>query len=347
MDEKIFLRFENGGRRMNVVSFAPKEGIRFDEPQDASPLNVAIGVQPLFPARLHPVRMRHDWRDNEFNLDVTLEGGGLLLSGFEGDREGLPFGPYDLNIEVESYSFRNAQPRIVLNRGERKEVVLQVEPDLRRVKLAGNFDPASQTIIDASEIDGQPLGAWLTSQKPRAARQACLLNVLTKLAAKPAPGTKLPPLNRQVTSLYFADVDRVYALAQPRLADELESLVEEKGWVAEGRPGAPIHARLLNTIPEADRDKFDLLSYRQGGRNCLQVVVARAKPGFTQPAIFADLDIDLGNPLWDLEGVLIHVGELLDSGRTDHFTLQKKLRAAPETGDFVFYDIVTAKKTAV
>jgi hypothetical protein len=351
MNEQIFLRFENGGRPMTVVSFDPAQGLEFDEPKDASPLNMAIGLQALFPARLHPVRLRHDWRNKEFNLDVRKESGGLLFSGYKGDPEGLPFGPYDISIEVESYQFKNAQKRVVIAQGGRAEVVLSVKPDLRRVSLRDNFDAESERIVQASSIEGAPLAQWLRSDKPRAARQACLLNVLTKLAVRPAPARGFTePLSRRVETMYFADVDRVYASADPDLTADLESLVRSELWVREGTPKADIHRRLLNTLPqfgisESDAGRFDLQSFRQGGRNCLQIVLAIPRKDFKHPAVYADIDIDLGNPLWDLEGLCVHLGELLDPGRTDHFALHKKLRKG-DTSDFIFYDVVAAKAAA-
>ena len=348
MNEQIFLSFENSGRPMNVVAFDPAQGLEFEEPKEASPLNMALGLQALFPARLHPVRLRHDWMEKEFNLDVTLESGGLLFSGFHGDPEGLPFGPYDITVEVESYQFKNAQQRIVLKEDGRSDVLLRVKPDLRRVSLRNNFDPESERVVRASSVDGEPLSQWLANNRPRAARQACLLNVLTKLAVRPAPARGFAePLTRLVETIYFADVDRVYASADPGLLSELERLVKGELWVREGSPRAGIHRRLLDTLPqfgvsEADIEKFDLVSFRQGGRNCLQIVLASPRQDFPHGAAYADIDIDLGNPLWDLEGLSVHLGELLDSGRTDHFAMHKKLRKG-DTSDFIFYDVVTAE----
>jgi hypothetical protein len=91
-------------------------------------------------------------------------------------------------------------------------------------------------------------------------------------------------------------------------------------------------------VPDADALRFSLMSYRQGGRNCLQIVVASPPQGLADTTVYADIDIDLGNPLWDLEGLIVHLGELLDSGRTDHFSLRRALQRGP-TSDFVYYDV--------
>ncbi len=346
MDESILLHFANDGKPMKVLSFHRSEGVRFHQPKDASPLNLALGLQPLFPGRLDPVRLRHDWREKQFNLDVAVHDGGLLLSGYRGDREGLPFGPYDLTVEVESYRFQNGQQRILLQKGERKTVALVTESDLRRVQLLDNYDAATASLVNQSTVDGNPLAAWLASPVPREARKACLLNILTKLAAPPMPGARQPALTGLFASLHFADVDRVYAAADPALPPQLDRFVSRNGWAFEGRPKASIHQKVvtdaLKRFPELrgkTLDDFVLSSYRQGGRNGLQIVVAA--PKFAHPVVYTDLDIDLGNPLWDLEGAIIHLGELLDSGRTDHFSLHRKLNRG-ETQDFVFYRIVEA-----
>jgi len=114
------------------------------------------------------------------------------------------------------------------------------------------------------------------------------------------------------------------------------------------RPQHPIHQRLLdllvrlNIVDRAAIGGFQLVSYRQGGRNCLQIVLAIPPAGFSDPTLYADIDIDLGNPLWDIEGLVVHLGEMLDSGRTDHLKLRDRLDRG-DTRDFMFYDVVQAE----
>lgn len=345
MDEKIILKFQNDGAPMKVHSFSADEGIAFDKPKDVSPLNIAFGLQSLLPGRLDPVRLRHDWRNKEFGLDATVEAGALVLSGHNGDREGLPFGTYDITIELESYRFRNAEQRIVLRQGQQAEIVLDALPDRRRIQLRDTFDDRTSELIGKSTVDGMPATVWLGSDKPREARKACMLNILCKLAARPMPNSPVKSLTPRFESLHFADVDRVYAAANPELRNDLEAFVNKKGWVFEGFPKAAIHRRVVVDAIKRFRPElsgktesdFNLASYRQGGRNSLQIVIA--EPKFAHPRIYADLDIDLGNPLWDLSGFIVHLGELLDPSRTDHFDLHRKLSRG-DTDDFVFYDIV-------
>ncbi len=343
MDERILLRFQHGGKPMTAVSFQTNAGIVFDEPKDASPLNVAIGVQSLQPVRLELVRKRHDWRNNEFKLDVVLHDGGLLLSGFKGDRDGLPSGPYDLTVEVESYRFREPTPRVVVRDGKQANAVFDAEPDTRQVVLKNNFDKATAALVNNSSVDGEALVSWLGNKVPREARKACLLNVLTKLAAPPMPKVK-KGLTQRFQSIHFAEVDRIYGVVDPALKSDLDGFVGKEGWVFEGRPKAAVHKKVITDAiarfpvelgGKTEKD-FKLESWRQGGRNCLQVVIAT--PQFAHTQAYAEADIDLGNPLWDLDGLFVHLGELLDSGRTDHFDVHRKLKKG-ETEDFVFYDV--------
>jgi len=344
MDERILLRFQHGGTPMRAVSFQTNTGIVFEEPKDASPLNLAIGVQSLQPVRLEAVRRRHDWRNKEFKLDVVLHDGGLLLSGFKGDREGLPPGPYDLTVEVESYRFKDPTPRVVLPEGKQKAVVFDAEVDTRNIALRGNFDKATDKLVNNSSIDTDPLLTWLASKTPRPARKACLLNILTKLAAPPMPKVK-KGLTHRFQSLHFADVDRIYGVADPALKDDLTGFVAKEGWVFEGRPKAAVHKKVVSDaiarfpadLAGRTEKDFQLESWRQGGRTCLQVVIAT--PLFKQDKSYVEADIDLGNPLWDLDGLFVHLGELLDPSRTDHFDVHRKLKKG-DTEDFVFYDVV-------
>lgn len=347
MNESFLLSFQSEGRPRNVASFRADQGIVFEWHRDASPLILALGLKALSPGKLEPVRSRHGWRDKQFYLDAVVEAGGLRFSGFQGDPEGLPPGVYDLTVEVESMRLRRPARRIEIREGRQTQVVLEEIPDRRAIRLRDNLDPQISGLIrePRSVIDGQPLADWLGSRQPRAARQACLLNVLAKLRVPPDPPAGFTaPFTSSLEFLYFADVDRVYAAARSELASYLEELVAAKLWVKEGRPVATIHERLLASlarfgVDEATRERFALNSFRQGGRNCLQICVASPPEDFADPTLYLDIDIDLGNPFWDLEGLFVHLGEFLDPAKTDHFALRRALNQGA-TKDFLCYDVV-------
>lgn len=348
MNEKIRVTFQQSGRPLTVTSLELHEGITFAEPIDASPLNLGFGLQSLQPVRLASVQQRHGWSGDTFAFDARLDAGGILFSGFQGDPAGLPPGPYDVTVEVESYTLKNGQSRIVVKDGATATLVLEVKPETRRIELRNNFDAVTGAVIEASTIDGKDMASWLAGAVrplPRVQRRVCALNILSRLAAPPMPAVKRG-LTRHVRAAHFADVDRLYITADPILNDILKGFVAADGWEGEGPPRHPIHRRVvtdaLRRFPEL-RDKtpadFVLQSYRQGGRTGLQIVVAI--PKFEHPVVYADIDIDLGNPLWDVEGVLIHLGELLDGGPTDHFKVREKL-AKMLSSDFIFFTVKDA-----
>jgi len=133
------------------------------------------------------------------------------------------------------------------------------------------------------------------------------------------------PANREVIQRWESVIDGLVAdLARP--------------FYAEGPPTAPIHQRLLDAIPPAEKAGFGpLLSYRAEGRPSMQIVIAI--PPVASAHTYADIDLDLGNPLQDALGVIVHAGELLDGKETNHLDLRKEL-ARGRAVDFLYYTIV-------
>lgn len=68
----------------------------------------------------------------------------------------------------------------------------------------------------------------------------------------------------------------------------------------------------------------------------MQVTVAR--PENASDRFYADVDLDLGNPLQDVAGFLVHFGEIVVPGRTDHFRLRRRL-VRGEMAQFIYYEI--------
>jgi hypothetical protein len=135
--------------------------------------------------------------------------------------------------------------------------------------------------------------------------------------------------------------DRLYAKVDRKLLDSLQTLANDpkRPVYAEGTPHAPIHGRLLTEMPEPPDVKArfkSLLSFRAEGRPSLQVVVA--VPPADSPHTYADFDLDLGNPLQDVSGFFVHMGELLDGKPTNHLDLRKRL-VKTKAADFLYYTV--------
>jgi hypothetical protein len=63
-----------------------------------------------------------------------------------------------------------------------------------------------------------------------------------------------------------------------------------------------------------------------------------AVPPVGAPHTYADFDLDLGNPLQDVLGLVVHVGELLDDNPTNHLDLRRRL-AKGKAADFLYYTV--------
>jgi len=112
---------------------------------------------------------------------------------------------------------------------------------------------------------------------------------------------------------------------------------EDRLFFDEGAPGAAIHQRLLG---RAGVPQHQLESFRQDSRNSMQVVMAYPSGQPAGGRYYADVDIDLGNPLRDIEGFVVHLGELLSGRDTDHLKLQSALtKKGQPTAPFIYYDV--------
>ena len=54
--------------------------------------------------------------------------------------------------------------------------------------------------------------------------------------------------------------------------------------------------------------------------------------------MFADIDLDLGNPLQDIAGFVVHIGELLNGRPTNHLDLRKTLGAG-KAKPYLYYTV--------
>jgi hypothetical protein len=97
---------------------------------------------------------------------------------------------------------------------------------------------------------------------------------------------------------------------------------------------------MLSALPEPPDVKarfVTLSSFRGEGRPSMQAVVAI--PPADLPHTYAEFDLDLGNPLQDVLGFFVHMGELLDGKPTNHLDMRKVLAKA-KASDFLYYTVV-------
>jgi hypothetical protein len=341
MNEFIEVRFQKDGRRLRVRRQLPG-GIEFDEP-DAFERTVGIAFDARAAAtreRMNSIRRVQGWDPGQFKLNVSVEDGSLVLRGV--NPHALPEGFYKLRVEIEeAETVGGFKPANVEHDGG-TSVTIDVRMDDRGIDVdIDDCDNQIRDVLDRSTIDGVTALDWVADEDHRPSRRACLLNLLASLRCRPTAST---PLVGLVHDVFVAANDRIYARVDRTLLDRLNTLVADpdQPFFAEGTPHAPIHGRLLSAIPEPIdvRARFtELLSFRGEGRPSMQAVVA--VPPADLPHGYVDFDLDLGNPLQDLLGFVVHMGELLDGKPTNHLDLRKKLagtRAAP----FLCYRVVSA-----
>jgi hypothetical protein len=338
MNEFIEVQFRKNGKRLRVKRQRPG-GIEFDE---RDPLERTTGIQ--FTPRTAVTRLRMDsirriqgWDPGQFKLKMSVEDGSVLLRGI--NEHALPEGSYRLRVDVEEARTGGAQTANV-DHDDGATVLIDVEMDDRSVQVdLSQADDRIRTVLDRSRVDGSPAVEWLADPNRRPTRQACLLNLVASLRTKP---TVTAPLLGFLHDVFLVANDRMYAKVDRKLLDTLQSLADHptRPFFAEGTPHAAIHGRLLAEMPEPAEIKTrftDLASFRAEGKPSMQVVVAVAPPDI--PHTYAEFDLDLGNPLQDIVGFFVHVGELLDGKPTNHLDLRKPL-AKTKAGEFLYYKVV-------
>jgi hypothetical protein len=287
--------------------------------------------------RMDSIRRIQGWDPGAFKLKMTVEDGSILLRGV--NEHALPEGRYRIRVQLEEANSPRAETA-VLDHDGRATVAIDLTMDDRSVDvdLAG-ADAGILDLLERSRVDGTDAVDWLEDTNRRPTRQACLLNLLASMRTRPKVGAPLLPL---VDHVFLVANDRIYAKVDRLLLDTLQSLADDpdRPFYAEGRPHAAIHGRLLTELPEPPdvRSRFtDLTSFRAEGKPSMQVVVAVPPPDI--PHTYAELDLDLGNPLQDLMGFFVHMGELLDGKPTNHLDMRKPLGKSAAK-EFLYYTVV-------
>jgi hypothetical protein len=341
MNEFIEIRFRRKGKPFPLKRQLTG-GIEFDEPD---PLERTVGI--TFDAasaatreRMNSIRRVQGWDPGQFKLNVAVEDGALVLRGV--NEHTLPEGLYKLKVEIEETKTPRKFTVADVTHDSHAVVNIDVQLDERGVKVdLDECDADIRQLLDRSVIDEVAATTWLEDSARRPTRQACLLNLLASLRTRPTPRS---PLVQFVHHVYYVGNDRVYAKVDRSLVDTLQALSNDpaKPFYAEGTPRAAVHGRLLSGLPEPPdvKARFTTLSsFRGEGRPSMQAVVAIPPPDL--PHTYAEFDLDLGNPLQDVLGFFVHMGELLDGKPTNHLDMWKVLAKA-KASDFLYYTVVTS-----
>jgi hypothetical protein len=339
MNEYIEIRFRRNGRPFPLKRQLAG-GIEFDEPD---PIERTVGI--TFDAasaatreRMNSMRRVQGWDPGQFKLNMAVEDGALVLRGV--NEHALPEGLYRVKVEIEEARTPRKFTVAEVEHDRHAVVDIDVQFDDRSVKVdLDDCDPDIRQLIDRSVIDNVSAATWLEDGNRRPTRQACLLNLLASLRTRPTIRT---PLVALVHDVYYVGNDRIYAKVDRGLVDTLQELSNDstKPFYAEGTPHAPIHGRLLSGLPEPPEVKArftTLASFRGEGKPSMQAVVAIPPPDL--PHTYAEFDLDLGNPLQDVLGFFVHMGELLDGKPTNHLDMRKVLAKA-RASDFLYYTVV-------
>jgi hypothetical protein len=337
MNEYIVVEFRKpNGQRLRVKRQVTG-GIEFDEPD---PIERTVGFQLNGRSEATRHRMRRiaqvkGWDLGQFKLTIAVEDGNIVLRGV--DQDALPEGNYSMRVRVEEARCVQKSTNADVDQDGHGVVKVEVRMDDRAVAVdLSSCDPEIERVLDDSTIDGFPAATWLESADWRATRKACLLNLLAALRVSPS---KSDNLIDDVHHVFKVLNDRAYMKVDSALKSRVENLVKDPGkpFYAEGSPTASIHRLLLDEIPASEKTGFrDLLSFRGEGRPSLQMVIAVPPVGL--PHTYAEFDLDLANPLQDVLGFVVHVGELLDGKATNHLDLRKTLAKGKAT-DFLYYTI--------
>ena len=345
MNERIIIRLTEDGRHLPINSLT-SEGLMLRNETDATHRGFVFefdGDNPVVRTRMARIRELQGWHPHIFKLELQVFEGNLVVTGV--NPRALPPGRYWFRLRISDLNLPGDRIKVdVPDDGDGKAEV-KVKKDKRDVRLTGAvtaFDGDIRRVVEAagSRLDGRAAAEWLTSRPPRPGRKACFLNLLAKLRTAP---TASDHLVRHVQHVFFADVDRVYARVDRELHPRLLALSQQspKSFIEEGSPRSAGHRRLLDRVAliEGGGVEYDLRSFRQAStKNSMQAVVAVPKDPTRNH--YADLDIDLGNPLQDLKGFVIHMGELINPGRTNHLDLREKLGKNKTVAPFLFYEVV-------
>jgi hypothetical protein len=328
MHEYIEMRFRRRSKPFRVRRQVAN-GIEFDE---SDPLTRAVNIgfsanDASTEYRMARIRQLKDWPPGQFTIPVSVEDGSLVLRGV--DAYSLPEGRYRVTVNVTGAKVVRISGPVTVPHDGHGVVDIELKTDDRTIEVdLDGADSSILRVLENSILDGQAGSAWIVDGDIRPTRRACVLNLLASLRVTPLVSSAL--INN-VTGLFRAGDDRAYANVTTSFFSTVSQLADrdDRPFYREGHPAAKIHEELISAIWDeepATKPYFttsSLLSFRAEARPSLQLVISTPQANFDHT--FADLDLDLGNPLQDLAGLLVHAGELLDGKPTNHLDLRKRL----------------------
>jgi len=347
MNESIRIGFRSNGQPLAIQDFHARDGIVFANEQDTFPRQVDFWLDGTgtTKVRIGWVLQMRGW--SRLKLHSQLLDGMLVLRGVDENDQlspgGLPWGTYRCALAVEDQPVADPRRPFEIDENGSATLWFDAQVDPRQLYFPTPVSGRIKEILDASTIDGQPGAVWIADGTVRASRRACLLNILAKASCFPSVAE---PFILDIQSIFFAAPDRIYAAVDDALHARLTTLARDpkKPVYHEGSPTSACHKRLLEVVRNkqlagANLEYKPLDSFRQEGGPCLQFVIADPPDG-SQAPYYADIDIDLGNPLQDLAGLIVHAGEVVSGTLTDHLAMRDKLAKNKRVAQFLCYEVV-------
>lgn len=309
--------------------------ITFENEFDPFPRRVRLLFSPRSAAaqeRINKIIIKNNWKQYIFKCKLDLK-----HLRFNTDKPAdMPTGHYSVRLWIEDLPISHKEMPLRI-RKEGGELRIEVPEDERRITIRPSFtenlDQEISGLLDRSaSIDGLSPKEWLADSRPRMQRRACLFNILSVLRTSPAGNL---PLIRLIKRIIAVLPDRIYAEVDTDLKSELAMLVETTNFYADWIV-LPEHKNVVRSAGK-NPDDYDISSFRQAGHPSMQFSISSAKKG-TESFHYADIDLDLGNPLQDVVAFLVHISELFDENKTDHLALQDDLNVPP-TATYLYYDV--------
>jgi hypothetical protein len=313
----------------------------FQNEFDKTPHKMRIGFEPKGEAtrhRIESIKTKNNWKTYRFN--VANDSG--VLTCRTTDPKDMPEGHYLVRLWVEDFDI-DKKPITLRLKKDVGEIIVMITPEKRKVHAQDRFTNAcdgmiSKLLTDSGNIDSLPAAEWLKNEDSRPQRRACLFNLLAVLKTSPEKHDPTPLLT-YMKKIFLVLSDRVYVEANPKLKDRLDQLVSTMNFYTDHEPKDPVHQNVFKFHEkELNPKDYHLYSYRQSGSPSMQICIGIPNiPDKKEFPCVADLDLDLGNPLQDVVGFIVHISELFSSNKTDHIEIHDSLNVDP-TKDFLYYD---------